>query len=154
MHTVAETKNYADLLEALPGLSSCPRNAVEDFAANGVVKVRCTAGRTLTPPAHQDQNVYVLVSGSALLDAGDNIVVALEPGDYFGGTRNHTRHLVASVLAVSDVELLVFNPRDVARLADASSRESLARRSDHHFEWPTAGRRAPSRSRGPAVLAG
>ncbi|HWE68227.1 MAG TPA: cyclic nucleotide-binding domain-containing protein [Acidimicrobiales bacterium] len=117
MHAPSESKVYADLLEAIPAFSSYTRSALEDFASHGVIKLRCAAGTVLSAQTDQDQNMYVIAAGSALLAAGDGVLVDLAPGDYFGHNPGHHQSIVASVVAVSDVAVLVLNAPEVARSA-------------------------------------
>jgi len=93
--------------------------------------MRVPAGRPLSPKSHCDQNLYVLVSGSATLDAGDGVHVALEPGDYFGRTPGRHVALAATVTADDAVEVLVIGPEEVVRLLHASSRQ----RHPSNIEW-------------------
>ena len=131
MNILVDSRDYAELLEGTSAFPGCSRDDLEAFVAHGVVKVHCAAGTTLDTQAPQNQSLYVLVSGSAILDAGEGVEVTLEPGDYFG--KNPERHgqLAASVVASSDAELLVVNPLDAARLANTSPRV----RSHPRFEW-------------------
>jgi hypothetical protein len=131
MHTLVDSRDYADLLEATSAFSGCTRDDLEAFVTHGVVKVQCAAGTELGTQAPQDQNLYVLVSGSAILDAGEGVEVTLEPGDYFGKNPDRHRQFVASVVASSDAEVLIINPMEAARLGNASSRG----RRTSRFEW-------------------
>jgi CRP-like cAMP-binding protein len=145
MHTQSESKVHADLLEVIPAFSSFTRSALEDFAIHGVIKLRCAAGTVLSAQTDQDQNMYVIAAGSALLAAGDGVLVDLQPGDYVG--RNpigHHQSIVASVVAVSDVAVLVVNAPDVARLA--SHRLSTEWRSELSSTIRRATRRSHRRS--------
>jgi CRP-like cAMP-binding protein len=152
MQTLADRKGYATFLEGIPAFSSCSRNDLEEFATHEVVKVHCAAGKSLSPQVHRDQNFYVLVAGSALLDAGDDVVTLLEPGDFFGSNPARPHHLVASVVAVSDVEVLVIDPQDLARLTMASSRRRHPSKIDWYVNLSTTTRRTSRRSHRRAVL--
>src|SRR5580704_13374592 len=105
MHTLADRKHFADFLQDIPAFASCTRNVLDEFVTHGVVKVRCGAGMTLSPHTDEDLNLYILAEGSALLSVGDDVVVTLEPGDYFGRTPSRRHHLAASVVALSDIEV-------------------------------------------------
>jgi CRP-like cAMP-binding protein len=131
MHTSTECKDYTDLLQTIPALSSCTRSVLEDFSAHGVVTAHCDAGSSLSLKTIQDRNLYVLIAGSALLNADDNVSVSLEPGDYFGRNPASQHQLSASVVAVSDVELLVISQEEIIRLGHASSRD----RHPSKIEW-------------------
>jgi len=135
-HTVqnlADRNNYADILEVIPALSNCTREVLEEFAANGVFKAQADAGKTLFSGAHSDQNLYVLVSGSACLDAGDDVIIDLEPGDYFGRNPARRPHheIIASVVAERDVDVLVIGPQELQQLQQASSRS----RHPSQIDW-------------------
>lgn len=148
MHTLAEGRNLTELLEAIPAFSSCPRTTLQDFVDHDVVKVHCPAGKKLNPLTDREQNLYVLASGSALLIDGDDVVVELEPGDYFGRSPGRQHHIVASVIALSNVEILVINPQEVARLRRATL-EDWRRLSDGDWtiDDPDASPRGVRRSR-------
>lgn len=131
MHTLVDSRDYADLLEATSAFSGCTRDDLEAFVAHGVVKVHCAAGTELGTQEPQDQSLYVLVSGSAILDAGEGVEVTLEPGDYFGRSPERHHKFLASVVTASEAEVLIINPTEAARLGSASSR----RRRTSRFEW-------------------
>lgn len=154
MHTLADREDYADILEVIPAFSSCTRNVLDEFVNYSVVKVHCAAGGTFSSESGRDENLYVLVSGSALLDAGDGVFVALEPGDYFGTSPARQHQLVTSVAARTDIEVLVINPLEVARLARASSMDRHPSRVDWRSELRTTTRRAERRTHRRAVLVG
>lgn len=122
MHTLAGCREYADFLEAIPAFSSCTRDVLEDFVDHHVVKVHCVAGKKLSPLTEQEQNLYVLASGSAQLKT-DDTAVDLEAGDYFGKSSDRRHYIVASVVALTDIEILVVNPDEVDRLRQSSSRD-------------------------------
>jgi len=153
VNTLAECKDYVDYLEAVPAFSMCTRTVLQEFVSYGVVKVRCSAGKTLSPSVDDDQNLYVLVSGSALLDAGD-VIVSLAPGDHFGKIPGRMHKLVASVVATTDIEVLVVNPLEIARLERASSHERHPSKIEWRSELPTTTRRATRKSYRRAVLVG
>jgi CRP-like cAMP-binding protein len=152
VQTSADRQDYVDFLEVIPTFSSCTRKVLKEFVTLDMIKVGCAAGEVL-PEIHQDQNLYVLVAGSAILDAGDDVLIALEPGDYFGRI-SARRHLVlTSVLAVSDIELLVINPHEVAQLEQASSRDRHPSEIEWRIELPTTTKRVSRRNHRRSVLA-
>jgi hypothetical protein len=142
VHTLADRKHYADYLETIPVFSSCSREVLESFVTSGVVKVHCWAGKKLSPLADGDQNLYVVATGSAILHAGDDVTVDLEPGDYFGQTPQRRHHIGASVVAVTDVEILVINPQEVAWLQQASSRYRHPSKTEWQNKMPAVPRRS------------
>lgn len=120
VHSMAECKQYATLLEGLPGFNFRTLRELESFVTTSAVKVWCRAGTPLAPTEGMDQHVYVMVSGAAVLDAGD-VRVKLCPGDYFGGSPVARHGMEATPMAVSDVEMLVIDLNDARRLTHPSS---------------------------------
>jgi len=78
--------------------------------------MRCGAGDVLCGLA-EDHNLYVLVSGSAELRVGPDLSIDLEPGDYFGLHAQRYRAMAGTVVAVTEVEVLVIGTQDLGRLA-------------------------------------
>jgi CRP-like cAMP-binding protein len=146
VHALADRKDYADFLELIPAFSTCTRDKLEEFVNYGVVKVRCAAGKTLSPQTEQEQNLYVLVAGSALLNAGD-VVIELEPGDYFGREPARQHRPATSVLALTDIELLFIDPYEVARLGSAASRNRRGAGAGRHTTFSTTTSRVSGRNR-------
>ena len=105
-----------ELLEGLPPFSACAREDLEVFVAHDVMRMRCGAGEVLCGLA-EDHNLYVLVSGSAELRVGPDLSIDLEPGDYFGRYARRYHGMAGTVVAVTDVEVLVIGPQDLGRLA-------------------------------------
>jgi len=50
-------------------LSSCTHDVLTEFIRDGATTVRCDAGETLATLTARDQNLYVLISGTAILRA-------------------------------------------------------------------------------------
>jgi hypothetical protein len=151
VQTMKERQDYAELLKGIPVFSSCTPSVLREFAAYGVDTVHCAAGQTLSHQA-PDHNLYLLASGSAILHAGDDVIVDVEPGDYFGTNPTHYHWLNVHVVAVTDLEVLVISPQEVSWLRQASSRD----RHPSGIEWriglPTTTRRTSRRSRRRAIL--
>jgi hypothetical protein len=103
------------LLEALPPFSACAPEDLEVLVANDVMRMRCRAGDVLCSLA-EDYNLYVLVSGLAELRVGPDLSIELEPGDYFGRQAPRYNRMAGTVVAVTDVEVLVIGPQDMGRL--------------------------------------
>jgi CRP-like cAMP-binding protein len=131
VNSVAEYKTYAGFLGDIPAFSDCAPEVLEEFAASAAVKIHAAAGKTLCSEVQCDQNLYVLVSGVASLDAGDGVRIALEAGDYFGWNPGRYHGPRASVVAGEDVEVLVIRPQDVLRLEMIVSRH----RHPSNIEW-------------------
>jgi hypothetical protein len=152
VHALVGSKDYTDFLEVVPAFSTCTRDVLDEFVTHGVVMMQCTAGETLSPQTYLDQNLYVLVAGSASLQVGDDVVIALEAGDYFGGKPERCHWFPTSVVATSDVEFLVFDPREVTGLAQASARACHPSRIDWRTELQSTTRRTSRRNHRRAVL--
>jgi hypothetical protein len=121
--TMADTKTYAEILRDVPTFSSCAPDVLDHFVSRRAFAMHVGAGREILSRTDSTRNLFVLVAGSARLDAGDSVHVALEPGDYFGGDSEHHHHkLTASVVAVDDVEVLIVSPEEIVRLQQAGSR--------------------------------
>jgi CRP-like cAMP-binding protein len=149
--TVADSKTYAEILRDIPTFSQYAPDVLDHFVTETVFTVHTAAGREIRSRTDASDNLYVMVAGSATFDAGDGVRVALEAGDYFGGRRRHT--LSASVVAESDVEVLVINADELARLAHSTSRHHHPSNVDWTPEVTTPSLRLlPSRRRF-AVLA-
>jgi hypothetical protein len=139
-----EHQDYAELLKGIPAFSACTPSVLRELAAYGVDTVHCGAGQTLTPHA-RDHNVYVLATGQAILHAGVDVVVDLEPGDHFGKDPARHRGLIYMV-ALSDLEVLVISPQEVAWLQQASSRDRHPSGIEWRVELPTTTRRKSRRN--------
>ena len=137
-------QDYAELLRGIPAFSTCTESVLRELAAYGVDTVHCAAGQTLTVQP-RDHNVYVLATGQAILHAGADVVVDLEPGDYIGKGPAHHRWLIY-VMALSDLEVLVISPQEVAWLKQASSRDRHPSGIEWRVELPTTTRRKSRRS--------
>ena len=131
MQTVADTISFADILGDIPHFSGCSRDVLSEFVSGGAFILHAGPGTELRPQNDASRNLYVLVTGSAVLDTDDDVHVTLEPGDYFGGQSGHLHTVNASVVAVEDVEVLVIGPEDLRRLQHASSR----RHHPSNAEW-------------------
>jgi hypothetical protein len=129
--TVADCQKYADMLGAVPALSSCAKDVLDEFVTEGVFTMHAIAGEGLSWQT-SDHSLHLVVAGSATLDAGD-VRVTLEPGDYFGGDSTYRQSLetVAAVVADDDIEVLVITPQDILQLQHASSRS----RHPSNIEW-------------------
>ncbi|HEY1827158.1 MAG TPA: cyclic nucleotide-binding domain-containing protein [Acidimicrobiales bacterium] len=139
MHTVAERVEYAELLEGIPSLSRCSKSILEKFVAYDVLRAHCAAGEVLCG-LQGDHNLYVLTSGRASLHVGNDIVISLEPGDYFG---QDSHKIGGTVIADTNAEVLVIGPQDLAQLELASS----ASRHPSRLEWPMQRSTATQRRR-------
>jgi hypothetical protein len=131
VQTTADGRTYVEILQDVPALSGCTSDVLKEFVAHGLVKVHCAPGKNFRPQTVRDHNVYVLVAGSAILDAGDDITVDLEPGDYFGRNYDVYGHLAASIAALTHLDVVAISPEVVAQLKEASCRD----RHPSQIEW-------------------
>jgi CRP-like cAMP-binding protein len=154
VQTLADRKNYVELLEAVPVLSHCTKDVLEEFVRHTMVRVHCASGKQLNPLTEREQNLYLLTTGEALLTAEDGITVELEAGDYFGRSSSRRPYMVANVVAVSDIELVVINPQELDRLLLASACDRHPARIEWTIDRPTAKRRPLLRAHRRASLAG
>jgi hypothetical protein len=145
VYSVADCKGYAEILGGLPAFSNCADEVLEEFVAYGVHKAHHLAGETLSARLHGDPNLYVLVSGSATLDAGDDVRVALIAGDYFGATPDHSHAFVGSVTADVDVDVLVIRPQETLHLERASSKRNHPSQIDWRSEFAAVAPRSTHR---------
>ena len=122
MNTVAETRTYAEILRDIPAFSRYAPDVLDHFVTESVFTMHTAGGQEICSRTDASHNLYVVVAGSAVLDAGDDVRVELEPGDYFGGDAGHHHALTASVVATEDTEVLVISPEEMARLQHAASR--------------------------------
>jgi CRP-like cAMP-binding protein len=112
----AERIDYVELLEELPAFSACTSEDLETFVAHDVMWVRCGAGEVLCGLTG-DHNLYVLVSGLAELRVAPDLSIDLEPGDYFGRHAQRNHGMAGTVVAVTEIEVMVIGPQDLGRLA-------------------------------------
>jgi hypothetical protein len=145
VNCVANDKDYAEFLGHIPAFSNCAMEVLEEFVATAAFKVHHAAGRTLCFQTQCDQNLYVLVSGSATLDAGHGVKISLQPGDYFGRNPLRYHELVASVTADVAVDVLVIRPLEVLQLEKASSRSRHPSKIEWRSELATPMPRLPRR---------
>lgn len=115
MQSLAGRNHYADLLELIPAFATADRMALEDFVTHSAVKIRCSAGKTLSAASDRDYNLYVIVAGTAELRAEGGVRVALDAGDFFGGFQRHGSKVI-DVAAFTDVEVLVIDPLHITHL--------------------------------------
>ena len=116
----AERVDIIGLIEDLPPFSICTTEVLESYLAHDAMRAHCSPGEVLCG-LEQDHNLYVLISGEAVLHVGPDVSIALEPGDYFGQQLHRQHRLSGTVIAATDVEVLVVGPQDLLRLELASS---------------------------------
>ncbi len=105
----AERVDIIGLLEGLPPFATCTTEVLESFVAHDAMRAHCAPGEVLCG-LQQDHNLYVLIAGEAVLRVGPDVTINLEPGDYFGQQAHRHHRIAGTVVAVSDVEVLVVGP--------------------------------------------
>jgi CRP-like cAMP-binding protein len=133
VNSAADFKSCADFLGEIPAFSLYSEEVLEEFVTHAPFRMHVAAGKKLCGPTRSDGNLYVLISGSASLDAGDGVRLSLGAGDYFGRTPGHYHYqeLMATVIAAENVEVLVIRPEEVLQLEIAASRH----RHPSQIEW-------------------
>jgi CRP-like cAMP-binding protein len=133
----AERVDIIGLLEGLPPFSTCTTEVLTSFVAHDAMRAHCGPGEVVSGLA-QDHNLYVLISGDAVLRVGPDVSISLEAGDYFGQQAHRHHRMSGTVVAVTDVEVLVVGPQDLARLELASSASRHPSRLELSEELSTA----------------
>lgn len=131
VNSAADFKSCADFLGDIPAFSLYAKEVLEEFVTHAPFRMHVAAGKKLYGQTRSDQNLYVVISGSASLDAGDGVCVTLGAGDYFGKTPGRSHGLMATVIAEEDVEVLVLRPEEVLELEMTASRH----RHPSQIEW-------------------
>jgi CRP-like cAMP-binding protein len=117
---LAERVDIIGLIEDLPPFRHCTTAVLESYLAHDAMRAHCGPGEVLCGLA-QDHNLYVILSGEAVLHVGPDVSITLTPGDYVGQQLHRQNRLSGSVIASSDVEVLVVGPQDLLRLELESS---------------------------------
>ena len=141
---LAERVDIIELIEELPPFEHCTRAVLESYLAHDAMRAHCGPGEVLCGLS-QDHNLYVIISGEAVLHVGPDVTITLTPGDYVGQQLHRQNRLTGSVIASSEVEVLVVGPQDLLRL----ELESSASRHPSRCELPNLKLldRAPTRRR-------
>jgi CRP-like cAMP-binding protein len=84
------------------------------------MRAHCGPGEVLCG-LEPDHNLYVILSGEAVLHVGPDVSITLTAGDYIGQQLHRQNRLSGSVIASTDVEVLVVGPQDLLRLELQSS---------------------------------
>ena len=130
---LAERVDIIGLIEDLPPFRTCSTEVLESYLAHDAMRAHCGPGEVLCG-LQQDHNLYVIISGEAVLHVGPDVAITLTPGDYVGQQLHRQNRLAGSVIATTDVEVLVVGPQDLLRL----ELESSASRHPSRFVSPPA----------------
>lgn len=128
---LAERVDIIGLIEDLPPFRTCTTEVLESYLAHDAMRAHCDPGVVLCG-LEKDHNLYVLVSGEAVLHVGPDVRITLEPGDYFGQQLHRHHRLAGTVIASTEVEVLVVGQQDLYRL----ELESSASRHPSRFVAP------------------
>jgi CRP-like cAMP-binding protein len=128
---LAERVDIIGLIEDLPPFRTCTTEVLESYLAHDSMRAHCAAGEVLCG-LEQDHNLYVIISGEAVLHVGPDVSITLTAGDYIGQQLHRQVRLTGSVIASTDVEVLVVGPQDLLRL----ELESSASRHPSRFVLP------------------
>ncbi len=136
----AERVDIIGLIEDLPPFSHCTREVLEEYLAYDAMRA-CGGPNEVLCGLEWDHNLYVLLTGEAVLRVGRDIRIQLEPGDYFGqhGQRYHS--MAGTVTSVTDVEVLVVGAQDLLRLELASSESRHPSRFEARLDFAGFGGR-------------
>lgn len=128
---LAERVDIIGLIEDLPPFRTCTTEVLESYLAHDAMCAHCDAGVVLCG-LEQDHNLYVLISGEAVLHVGPDVRITLEPGDYFGQQLHRHHRMSGTVIASTEVEVLVVGHQDLYRM----ELESSASRHPSRFVAP------------------
>ncbi|MDH3704592.1 MAG: cyclic nucleotide-binding domain-containing protein [Acidimicrobiia bacterium] len=95
----------------------------QDLVDGLLTPIRVRAGRTLIAEGSVGREFFVIAEGRAEVRRDGEVMNELGPGDYFGelallGEARRT----ASVVAVTDMQVMVANPREFRALLEISPR--------------------------------
>jgi CRP-like cAMP-binding protein len=128
---LAERVDIIGLIEDLPPFRSCTTEVLESYLAHDAMRAHCSPGEVLCG-LEKDHNLYVIVSGEAVLHVGPDVSITLTAGDYIGQQLHRQNRLAGSVTASTEVEVLVVGSQDLLRL----ELESSASRHPSRFVQP------------------
>ena len=80
---LAERVDIIGLIEDLPPFQICTTEVLESYLAHDAMRAHCSPGEVLSG-LEKDHNLYVIVSGEAVLHVGSDVTIRLTAGDYFG----------------------------------------------------------------------
>jgi CRP-like cAMP-binding protein len=120
MPAVPRHDAFLAYFQKVPLFAACSKKDLQLVAAQ-TERVRVPAGRVLVEQGDTGKEFFAIVAGSARVSRNGRKVATLGPGDAFGelalldkGPRN------ATVVADSDMELLVLGQREFAKIVDAT----------------------------------
>jgi CRP-like cAMP-binding protein len=109
-----------DHLSQVPLFAACPRRDVRAIAMLGT-ELEMRAGRVLTTEGERGSEFFLIRAGTARCVRGGRKVAMFGPADFFGETALLTNTpRTATVTAVSDMTVIVFDRREFSSLLDSS----------------------------------
>ena len=121
-------------LRSIPGFDSLSRSEIRGLAA-AADRTAAPAGRTLVTEGGRGLECFVIAAGELDVFRGGQFVTRIGPGSVVGEVAlldNAVRN--AEVVAVTDVEVAVFDPRSfrTALSANATFRQLVERAAETH----------------------
>jgi CRP-like cAMP-binding protein len=117
---MARADDYLDYFRRVPMFSACSKKDLKTVAANAE-RVGVPAGRVLCEQGQTGREAFVIVDGKARVLRNGRRVATIGPGTTFGelalldkSPRN------ATVIADTDMELLVLGQREFMNIVDAT----------------------------------
>jgi CRP/FNR family cyclic AMP-dependent transcriptional regulator len=111
---------FLEYFRQVPMFSTCSKKDLKTIAANAE-RLHVPAGRILAEQGQTGREAFIIVEGKARVLRNGRKVAILRPGQFFGelslldrAPRN------ATVIADTDMELLVLGQREFAKIVDAA----------------------------------
>ncbi len=107
-------------LSQVPLFAACPRSDLRTIAMLGT-QLEIGAGTVLTTEGKPGSEFFLVRAGTARCVRNGQKVAAFGPGDFFGETALLTNApRTATVIATSDMTVIVFNRREFSSLLDSA----------------------------------
>jgi CRP-like cAMP-binding protein len=117
---MARAEDVLEYFKSVPMFASCSKKDLKTIASNAE-RCRVPAGRVLAEQGQTGREAFVIVDGKARVLRNGRKIATLGPGQFFGelslldrAPRN------ATVVADTDMELLVLGQREFAKIVDAA----------------------------------
>ncbi len=117
---MARGDEFLEYFRRVPMFSTCSKNDLKTIASNAE-RLKVPAGRILAEQGQTGREAFIIVDGKARVYRNGRKVAMLRAGQFFGelslldrAPRN------ATVIADTDMELLVLGQREFAKIVDAA----------------------------------
>ena len=117
---MARGDEFLEYFRRVPMFSTCSKKDLKTIASNAE-RLHVPAGRILAEQGQTGREAFIIVDGKARVYRNGRKVAMLRPGQFFGelslldrAPRN------ATVIADTDMELLVLGQREFAKIVDAA----------------------------------